>query len=114
VTSVGRRPGRVRAPIALALAAMAVASVALAGCDKESVTPTASGAVAYAAIGANIPNPGQTVAVVSTSTGTTGRPVTVGTLPSGLALVPGDKDLLVTVKAQDQLVEVATSTGKIV
>ena len=59
-------------------------------------------------------NPGDTVDVVDTVTGKLGHPITVGTLPSAVALLPGAKDLLVTVKAQDQLVEVSTSTGKVV
>ena len=86
----------------------------LAGCTSESVTPGNSHVVAYAVVGANAVNPGNTVAVVANVNGKVGRPVTVGTLPSALALVPGAADLLVTVKAQNELVEVATATGKVV
>lgn len=85
----------------------------LAGCSSESVVPAPSSPVAYAAVGAGPATPGDTVAVVRTATGTKGTPVTVGTLPSGLALLPGDRELLVTVKAQNQLAEIDTSTGRV-
>ncbi len=96
-----------------AVAAATLVAVGLAACSSESVTPSL-GPVVYAALGAGIPNPGNTVAVVDAGTGATGTPVTVGTLPAALALVPGDGDLLVAVKAQNELVEVATATGKVV
>ena len=96
------------APLVLGLTA-----AGLAGCTKESVTP-AQAPVAYVALGATVPNPGSTVAVINTVTGALGKPIAVGTLPSAVALLPGGKDLLVTVKADDQLVEVSTSTGKVV
>ena len=104
-----RRTWRLAAPVAFALVA-----TGLAGCATETVTPQSSSAVAYAAVGATAANPGNSVAVVQTATGALGRPVAVGTLPSGLALVPGAQDLLVTVKAQNELAEVATSTGRVV
>ena len=93
--------------------ALGVTAAGLAGCTKESVTP-AQAPVAYVALGATVPNPGSTVAVINTATGALGKPIAVGTLPSAVALLPGGKDLLVTVKADDQLVEVSTSTGKVV
>lgn len=105
-----RRPGRtasLAAPVAV------LVGLASAGCSTEPVTPTAS-PVAYATIGSGIANPGSTVAVVDATTGKLGRPVTVGTLPAALALLPGDKDLVVAVKAQNELVEVSTATGKVV
>lgn len=109
LTASGRRSWRPAAPIAILLAAGG-----LAGCSSESVTPGNSHVVVYAAVGAGAANPGDTVAVVGNANGKVGRPVTVGTLPSALALVPGAADLLVTVKAQNELVEVATATGKVV
>ena len=104
-----RRSWPLAAPVVIALAA-----AGLAGCSSESVTPGSSHVVTYAVVGANAANPGDTVAVVDNVNGKVGRPVTVGTLPSALALVPGAADLLVTVKAQNELVEVATATGKVV
>ena len=103
--------GRARwmaAPVAVLVATL------LTGCTTESVTPASSTTVVYAAIGATAPNPGDTVAVVQSSTGKLGRPVTVGTLPSAVALVRGAKYLLVTVRAQNELVEVDTGSGKVV
>ena len=104
-----RKSWRLAVPVVCALAA-----VGLAGCSPDSVTPGNSHVVVYAAVGASAANPGDTVAVVANENGKTGRPVTVGTLPSALALVPGAATLLVTVKAQNELVEVATATGKVV
>jgi len=109
VTALGRRSLRLAVP-----AVVALAGAGLAGCSSESVTPGNSQVVVYAAVGANAANPGDTVAVVANVNGQVGRPVAVGTLPSALALVPGASDLLVTVKAQNELVEVATATGKVV
>ena len=109
MTAVPRRSLRLAATAVVALAA-----AGLAGCSSESVTPGNSHVVAYAAVGSNATNPGDTVAVVANVSGKVGRPVTVGTLPSALALVPGASDLLVTIKAQNELVDVATATGKVV
>ena len=109
MTHSRRRSWLLAAPVAVALSA-----VSLAGCSSESVTPDNSHVVVYAAVGANAANPGDTVAVVANVNGKVGRPVMVGTLPSALALVPGSADLLVTVKAQNELVEVATASGKVV
>ncbi len=92
---------------------LVLAGSGLAGCATGSATP-ATGPVVYAALGAGVPDPGSTVAVVDADRGTVGTPVTVGTLPAALALVPGDRDLLVAVKAQDQLVEVSTASGAVV
>jgi YVTN family beta-propeller protein len=95
-------------------AMVALAAAGLAGCSSESVTPGNSHVVVYATVGANAANPGDTVAAVANVNGKVGRPISVGTLPSALALVPGAADLLVAVKAQNELVEVATATGKVV
>ena len=105
---------RRHAPWLAAPAAVALVASLLAGCSTESVTPASSGAVVYAAVGVTAANPGDSVAIVANGTGKLGTPVTVGTLPSGLALLPDGKDLLVTVKAQDELVEVDTGSGKVI
>ena len=109
MTAIRRRTRWLAAPAVIALVAGG-----LAGCSTESVTPASAGTVVYAAVGATAANPGDSVAVVADATGKTGTPVTVGTLPSGLALLPDGKNLLVTVKAQDELVEVDTGSGKVV
>jgi len=109
VTAIRRRAPWVATPAAVALVA-----ALLAGCSTESVSPANSGTVVYAAVGATAANPGNSVAIVANATGKMGTPVTVGTLPSGLALLPDGKDLLVTVKARDELVEVDTGSGKVV
>ena len=92
---------------------IALAAAGLSGCSNESVTPANSHVVVYAAMGATTPNPGTTVAAVNSATGALGTPITVGTLPSALALLPDAKHLLVTVKAQDELVEVDTASGDV-
>jgi len=106
----GRRSvgAAVLVPLVLGLGAFG-----LTACTTETVTPAAA-PTAYVALGSGVATPGNTLDVVDTATGKLGRPITVGTLPSAVALLPGAKDLLVTVKAQDQLVEVSTSTGKVV
>jgi DNA-binding beta-propeller fold protein YncE len=104
----GNRGAAVLVPLVLGLAVFG-----LAACTTETVTPAVA-AAAYVALGSGVANPGSTVDIVDTATGNLGRPITVGTLPSAVALLPGAKDLLVTVKAQDQLVEVSTSSGKVV
>jgi DNA-binding beta-propeller fold protein YncE len=109
VTANRRLAWRLTTPVVAALAA-----AGLTGCSSESAAPGSSHVEAYAAVGANTANPGDTVALVGDAHGKVRRPVTVGTLPSALALVPGAADLLVTVKAQNELVEVATATGKVV
>jgi DNA-binding beta-propeller fold protein YncE len=107
------RPVRRRVLRWTALVVAPLAAAGLSGCSSESVTPANSHVVVYAAIGATTPNPGTTVAAVSSASGALGTPITVGTLPSALALLPGAKDLLVTVRAQDQLVEVDTESGDV-
>ena len=77
-----------------------------------SVSPSTP--TAYVATGANVANPGDTVSVVDLATSKVQAPVTVGTLPSALAVTPGGNDLLVAIKGQDQLVEIDTASGKIV
>jgi YVTN family beta-propeller protein len=104
----GARGAAVLVPLVLGLIA-----VGLAACSSETVTPSTAPA-AYVALGSGVANPGSMVDVVDTVTGHLGHPIAVGTLPSAVALLPGAKDLLVTIKAQDQLVEVSTSTGKVV
>jgi DNA-binding beta-propeller fold protein YncE len=106
---IRRRSWRLVAPVVVTLT-----TAGLGGCISESVTPGNSHVVTYAAVGATSANPGNTVAVISDAGSNAGRPVTVGTLPSALALVAGAADLVVTVKAQNELVEVATATGKVV
>jgi DNA-binding beta-propeller fold protein YncE len=103
---VGRR-------LLLATSCVAVIGASLAGCSKPTVTPAPTTPVAYTAIGSGAANPGNTVTPVATSTGKVGRPITVGTLPSALALVPGGASLLVAVKAEDQIVEISTASGKV-
>ncbi len=110
-----RREGRsgIRGAVVLVPLVLGMVAVGLAACTTETVTP-ATAPAAYVALGAGVASPGSTVDVVDTVTGSLGHLITVGTLPSAVALLPGAKDLLVTVKAQDQLVEVSTSTGKVV
>ena len=92
--------------------AVALAAAGLAGCSHEAVAPPGH-TVVYATLGSVDANPSDKVAVVDDATGATAKPITVGTLPSGLVLEPGAARLLVTVKAENALVEVATATGKV-
>ena len=92
--------------------AVALAAAGLAGCSHEAVAPP-SHTVVYATLGSLDANPSDKVAVVDFASGATAKPITVGTLPSDLVLEPGATRLLVTVKAENALVEVDTATGKV-
>ena len=109
-----RASGRTRPRRALVVLplVLGLCAVSLTACSKESVTPATS-PVAYVALGATVANPGSTVAVVNTKSAAQGRPITTGTLPSGLALVPAAKELLVVDKADNELVVVSTASGKV-
>ena len=108
--SAVRRP---RAPRCVGLLVATLGAVVLSSCSSETVTP-ASSPVAYVTLGAGSANPGKVVSPVATTTGAVGRAITVGTLPSALALVPGGRDVVMAIKAQNELVEVSTSTGRVV
>ena len=111
----GAAPGRSvrrRARLLAFSLVLVVGAAGLTGCSHESLVPSSS-QIVYATLGSIDANPSNKVAVVSSASGATAKPFTVGTLPSGLVLEPGAGHLLVTVKAENSLVEVDTSTGKI-
>lgn len=98
----------------IAVAGVVTATIVVAGgCAHEAAVPTA-GPTIYASLGSVDANPSNKVAVVDAATGTTARPITVGTLPAGSALINGGRNLLVAVKAENALVDVDTGTGKTV
>ena len=95
-----------------ALAALAV-GLGLAACGSTpSVTASPLAPTVYAAITSNVANPGRTVAVVDGLTARNLTPITTDSLPSGLAVTPDGRDLLVANKGADTLTEVDVRSGK--
>ena len=95
------------------LGALVLCSLA-AACGSDSAVGSPTVATAYVATGASVANPGNTVAVVDTSTSTALHPITTGTLPAALAVTPDGKDLLVANKGVDTLSEVDVASGDVV
>ena len=98
---------------ALPILVLATAAV-LAGCTSGASAAEQTGSIAYVANLANRADPGGTVAVVDTTTGTSLPPVTTGTLPSAFAASPDGAQLLVTAEGQDKVTMLDTSTRGVI
>jgi YVTN family beta-propeller protein len=106
------------------LCALVVGTVLASGLTACSAGPVASpsrppGELAYVANGAGLAVPGNSLAVVDTTTGAILPPIMTGTrtsttasLPTALAATPAGRQLLVADKGSDVLGVIDTATGK--
>jgi YVTN family beta-propeller protein len=100
-----------RGPAALGLAL--VSSCLLADCGSGSAAASSTTPTAYVVTGASVVNPGDSVAVVDTVASKAQTPITTGTLPTGLAVTPDGRNLLVANKGDDTVVEVDVGSGDV-
>ena len=108
-TRHGRRGQRV-----LLLSVLCVTAGLAAGCASGSAAVSPTTPTAYVVTGANVANPGDTVAVVNLSARKKQPPITVGTLPAAVAVTPNGQDVLVAVKGEDELSEIDVASGAVV
>lgn len=107
-----RRSASWRGPTVLGLAL--VSSCLLSGCGSGSAAASSTTPTAYVATGANVVNPGDSVAVVDTAASRVQTPITTGTLPTGLGVTPDSRDVLVANKGDDTVAEIDVLSGAVV
>ncbi len=91
-----------------------VAAGILAGCTSGASAAEQSGSIAYVTNLANRADPGGTVAIVDTASGSSLSPVTTGTLPSALAASPDGARVLVANEGQDTVTMLDASSRGVI